>query len=119
MILHITTPVDWDKTEKEGEYTATSLQTEGFTHCSTPQQAAGTANIFFKGQTGLVLLCIDENKLQSPCKYEPPTGGGNHNPEDGKLFPHIYGPVNLSAVIKVVDFSAGEDGTFVLPKEIA
>ena len=119
MILHITTTNDWNKALKEGEYTAASIYTEGFIHCSTAKQAVGTANIFFKGQQGLILLCIDENKLKSPCKYEPPTGGGTHNPDDGKLFPHIYGPVNLSSVIKVVDFPAGQDGTFVLPEEIA
>ena len=118
IILHITTQKDWEKAQKDDEYTAPSLQTEGFIHCSTVKQTVDTANIFFKGQQGLVLLCIDENKLTAECKYEDPTGGAQHDPNVGSLSPHIYGPVNLSAIIKTVDFPVNEDGTFSLPKEI-
>ena len=118
MILHITTQKDWKSIQLEGEYTTPSLKSEGFIHCSTLKQTIDTANIFFKGQKGLVLLCIDENKLKYECKYEDPAGGGKHDPNVGKLFPHIYGPINLAAVVKVVDFPANENGLFVLPKEI-
>jgi uncharacterized protein (DUF952 family) len=118
MILHITTHKDWEKAQMEGEYSAPSLLSEGFIHCSTLKQTEDTANIFFRRQNGLMLLCIDENKLKAECKYEDPTGGGHHDPDVGKLFPHIYGPINLSAVIKVVDFQANEHGLFILPKEI-
>jgi uncharacterized protein (DUF952 family) len=118
MILHITTHKDWEKAQISGVYIAPSLYSEGFIHCSTIKQTVDTANIFFKGQNGLVLLCIDENKLEAECKYEDPTGGGKHDPSVGNLFPHVYGPINLSAVIKVVDFQTNENGSFVLPKEI-
>jgi uncharacterized protein (DUF952 family) len=118
MILHITTHKDWEKAQMEGEYSAHSLKSEGFIHCSTLKQTVDTANIFFRGQDGLALLCIDENKLKSECKYEYPTGGGHHDPTVGNLFPHIYGPINISAVIKVVDFPTNESGFFILPKEI-
>jgi len=118
MILHITTHKEWKTAQLQGKYTAPTLETEGFIHCSTLKQATDTANIFFKGQNGLALLCIDENKLQSKCKYEDPTGGGNHDPNVGNLFPRIYGPINLSAVIKVVDFPPNENGFFTLPTEI-
>ena len=118
MILHITQKSDWEKARNKNEYTASSLKSEGFIHCSTIEQAADTANLFFKGQTGLVLLCIDENKLSSQLKYEAPSGGGRHDPTVGNLFPHIYGPVNISAVIEVVDFPPNEDGYFVLPGKL-
>jgi uncharacterized protein (DUF952 family) len=94
------------------------LSQGGFIHCSTPKQTVDTANIFFRGQNGLALLCIDENKLKSEYKYEYPTGGGQHDPNVGNLFPHIYGPINISAVIKVVDFPTNEKGFFVLPKDV-
>ncbi len=61
MILHITSSAEWEKARVRGEYTAPSLVTEGFIHCSTPAQAADTANLFFRGQRGLVLICIDDN----------------------------------------------------------
>jgi uncharacterized protein (DUF952 family) len=118
MILHITTHKDWENALIEGEYNAPSLKSDGFIHCSTIKQTVDTANIFFKGQQGLVLLCIDENKLKHECKYEDPSGGGKHDPSVGNLFPHIYGPINISAVINVVDFPSNENGLFTLPAEI-
>ena len=63
------------------------------------------------------MLCFDENKFESECKYENPTGG-QHDPSAGNLFPHIYGPSNISAVIKVLDFPSNENGFFTLPKEL-
>lgn len=118
MILHITTYKDWEKALTIGEYKAASLDSEGFIHCSTIKQVIDTANIFFKGQKGLILLCIDESKLNSEVKYENPTGGAKHDPGVGNLFPHIYGPINLSAVIKIVDFPPNEKGLFILPEEL-
>ena len=118
MILHITTYEEWEKAQLEGEFTAPSLKSEGFIHCSTIEQAADTANIFFKGQKGLALLCIDENKLKSECKYENPTTGGKHEPGAGNLFPHIYGTINISALIKAVDYPADENGFYELSREI-
>jgi uncharacterized protein (DUF952 family) len=116
IILHITTLQDWDKALNEGEYISPSLISDGFIHCSTIKQTTDTANIFFKGQKGLILLYINESKLEPECKYEDACGGALHNPEVGKLFPHIYGPINLSAVEKVLDFPPGDDGLFALPQ---
>lgn len=118
MILHITTLKEWEKAKLEGEYTTPSLKSDGFIHCSTLKQTVDTANIFFKGQNGLVLLCMDESKLKSECKYEDPCGGGKHDPNVGNLFPHIYGAINISAVVKIVDFPTDENGLFRLPKEL-
>jgi len=118
MILHITSHKDWEKAILEGEYNSPSLKIDGFIHCSTIKQTVNTANIFFKGQQGLVLLCIDENKLTSLCKYEEPSGGARHDPGTGNLFPHIYGSINITAVIKVIDFPPNKIGLFELPREI-
>ena len=58
---------------------------------------------FFKGQTGLVLLEIDVSKLRAPVKHEP---------ADADVFPHLYGPLNLDAVVGTRPLAAGEDGGF-------
>lgn len=118
MIVHITTKEDWKRAQSNRKYIASSLDNEGFIHCSTVRQAVDTANLFFKGQKGLILLCIDENRLKSELKYEDPTGGRKHDPNVGKLFPHIYGPINLDAVKKVVDFPSDDSGFFTLPVEL-
>jgi uncharacterized protein (DUF952 family) len=118
MILHITTRRDWESAVLAGKLVTSSLQSEGFIHCSTAKQAAETANIFFKAQKGLVLLCIDEEKLTSELRYEAPTAGGAYDLTVGKMFPHIYGPINLEAVQKIVDFPPSEDGSFTLPRDL-
>ena len=118
MILHVTTHKDWDHARSAGKYTAPSLQNEGFIHCSTVEQVIETANVFFKGQNGLALLCVDENTLISELKVEDPTGGGERDPAVGELFPHVYGPINLDAIIEAVDFPSNQDGLFTLPEEV-
>ncbi|MDM9384239.1 DUF952 domain-containing protein [Chlorogloeopsis sp. ULAP01] len=87
-----------------------SLKTEGFIHCSTPQQITRVANYIFANQTGLVLLFINPEKVKAEIRYE--------NTELDELFPHIYGALNTDAVFKIVDFEPNEDGLFQLPKEV-
>lgn len=123
IILHITERSRWEAAKAAGEYTAPSLNTEGFIHCSTPQQAVGTANRYFRGQRDLVLLCIDEQQLGAKLKYEPPVrpgavalATGRQNADD--LFPHLYGPLAIAAVVNVVDFPPSTDGTYALPAEL-
>jgi uncharacterized protein (DUF952 family) len=43
----------------------------------------------------------------------------NHDASVGMLFPHVYGPIALEAVIDVIDFPADQDGSFTLPEFIA
>lgn len=92
---------------KVGSYEGDTLASQGFIHCSTPEQVIEVANYMFKGKGNLVLLVIDDQKVNQEIKYED---AGN-----GKLYPHIYGPLNTDAVLKIVDFSPKQDGTFELP----
>jgi uncharacterized protein (DUF952 family) len=92
------------------------LDTEGFIHCSNAEQALAVASSFYRGQTGLVLLVIDPRRLTSLLKWEPAAGGP---PPPGlpadSLFPHIYGSLNLDAVLQVLDFEPDASGEFSLP----
>ena len=107
MILHIVNKEIWEQVKHSGEYRGDTLESEGFIHCSKPDQVIDVADYVFQGIQGLILLVIDESKVVNEIKYEDP---GN-----GKLYPHIYGPLNIGAVIKTVDFPTNEDGTFLLP----
>ena len=107
-ILHITRREDWETAVATPPYRADSLENEGFIHCSTAAQVLKPANEMFHGQTGLILLVIDPAKVQADIVYEDCY-------ETGQTFPHIYGPLNLDAVVKVVDFLPNADGTFSLP----
>jgi len=115
IILHITTAAAWDAARAAGSYQPASLVDEGFIHCSTPAQAAGTANRYFHGRTDLVLLCIDDARI-ADLRYEPPvTSGAALDPRDRERFPHVYGSLALDAVIRVVAFPCDHDGGFRLP----
>lgn len=108
-LLHITTKTAWNLAQYLGEYSAASLATEGFIHCSTPAQVAATAERFYAGQHGLILLVLDPTRIQPEVKYEP----GTDKPDE--LFPHVYGKINLEAVARVVDFEPDAAGHWILP----
>jgi uncharacterized protein (DUF952 family) len=116
-ILHITSREAWKAAQEAGQYTAPSLTSDGFIHCSTRSQVLPVAEKFYKGQTGLVILVVDLTRLSSDLKWEAPFDSA---PPSGvsvnKTFPHIYGPINLDAVVQVLDFEPTTDGKFNLPK---
>jgi uncharacterized protein (DUF952 family) len=109
-ILHITPSDRWAQAKNLGTYRSDSLATEGFIHCSTLTQVVGSANRFFKGLTNLVILVIDIDRVTPEIRYE---GADPHN-----LFPHIYGELNIDAVIRVIDLESDPNGLFILPKEL-
>ena len=109
LIYHICVPAVWSKA-KESEYRCPSLESAGFIHCSTPDQLVEVASHLFRGQRGLLLLAIDPGRVTSPIRYED---AGN-----GELYPHIYGPLNPSAVVAVEPFELKADGSFVLPQRV-
>ncbi len=119
IILHIIPREQWANLQGQPEYEGDTLKSEGFIHFSTPLQVVIVANARFKGHTGLQLLVVDPSKLNAELKYEPPY---ETNPDGAiaaqtrdQLFPHLFGPLNLDAVIRAVDFEPGEDGFFSLP----
>jgi uncharacterized protein (DUF952 family) len=111
-ILHATTRSAWSAAQKSGQYAANSLAREGFIHCSKADQILRTAELFFAGQHGLVLLVIKPALLSSELRWEV---GADLMTE---LFPHIYGPINLDAVVDVLEFEPGPDGKFHLPRSL-
>jgi uncharacterized protein (DUF952 family) len=118
VIFHIVGRSDWDSVVARSLYEPPSLAAEGFIHCSTIAQIAHTANRHFRGQTGLVVLFIDESRLKAPLKYESPMAALNENENPDGLFPHLHGPLNLDAVVRVIDFPCRSDGTFDVGKSI-
>lgn len=92
-IYHVTTEAEWAAAKEKGYYTAPSLATEGFIHASKEHQVAGVLERFYKGKANLVKLIIDPQQLEHPLKYELA-------PSVQEEFPHIYGPLNVSAVVE-------------------
>jgi uncharacterized protein (DUF952 family) len=114
-IIHLASNDAWLAAVGQGEYHADNLSTEGFIHCSTKSQIVGVANTFYHGKHELVLLVLDPDKLDYEVKWEPPAEPEPTHAREGELFPHVYGPINLDAVINVIPFQPDKDGNFILP----
>lgn len=120
MIYHITSLAEWEQAQSAGFYTAPSLELEGFIHNSSRDQILKVANAFYRGQDSLVILCIDEARLNSKLVWEAPV---HPNPDtdmavkEAEQFAHIYGTLGLQAVVNVVTFPEGENG-FALPDKL-
>jgi uncharacterized protein (DUF952 family) len=113
LIYHITSRTSWYAAQKSGAYSADSLTSEGFIHCSRMDQILRVANAYYANQHGLVILVIDPSLLKPEVRWEAGTDKAD------ELFPHIYGPLNLEAVVRVLDFEPGLDGKFHLPQALA
>jgi uncharacterized protein (DUF952 family) len=111
LIFHIAFPADWDAA-RSGAYTSStrdgSLEDEGFIHCSRPSQVQQVIDGFYADvEHDLLLLAVDTDRLSSPWQLDDVPGA----PEP---FPHIYGPMNVDAVVDVLPLRRVADG-FVLP----
>jgi uncharacterized protein (DUF952 family) len=94
-IYHVTTSEEWKQAQGAGEYSAASLATEGFIHCSLDHQVAGVLERYFKDKSNLVKLVIETSILKNHYVLE-------WSPSVNEQFPHIYGPINIDAVIEVI-----------------
>ena len=112
-IFHIATAADWSAAQRSGTYTTSTrgvtLEQEGFIHASRRDQVAGVWKAFYADAgEPLVLLTIDTDKLTSRWQEDPVANGGHRD-----TYPHIYGPINTSAVVRAQPLdSTGSTGSF-------
>lgn len=111
MIFHIAEEADWLQARQAGEYRMSTrgrtLAEEGFIHASRLDQVPGVAEAFYADAGPLLLLHLDPARLTSPVRDDEVA--------PGVVFPHIYGPINLDAVVATSPLARGADGSFVLP----
>ncbi|MFE3073916.1 DUF952 domain-containing protein [Streptomyces sp. NPDC059247] len=102
MLLHVVPLADWSAAP-EGPYAPASLAAEGFVHCSEDGPAAlAVVDAHYREVPGpLLVLVIDEELLTAEVRRE---GSG------GTLFPHVYGPVERTAVTSVLEVRRDADG---------
>lgn len=89
MIYHLVETKLWN--ENDLSYKAQSLDIEGFIHFSTKEQIETTYKRFYLGSE-MLLLEVDETLLTSKLIYEE---------ADGSSYPHLYGPLNKTAIVKI------------------
>ena len=114
MLLHIVDNARWSAALIEGTYTPPGFDRDGFIHLSAPHQVLRPANLLYRGRTDLSLLVIDESAL-------PPAAlaweRGSHGEDED--FPHLYAPLPVMAVQRVLAFPCAADGSFVLPTGVS
>jgi glutathione S-transferase len=107
-VYHLVAKDLWEQVGA-GPYRAASLATEGFIHCSYEEQVAKSANRFYAEHDHVLVLTIDPALLTSPLRDEAATSG--------ERFPHIYGPIDLSAVMQVQSLQRDAGGRWSFPKQ--
>jgi uncharacterized protein (DUF952 family) len=113
MIYHIALATDWDAAIAAGEYRVSTvgrtLEEEGFIHASTSAQVRTVADAYYGGvHEQLVLLTIDERRLTVPLQWDAVEG----SPEP---FPHLYGPLDVSAVVLATPLLRDGAGRLEIP----
>jgi len=91
-IYHIISLAEWNEMSVKNLVTNPSLESEGFIHCCNYNQINGVLERYFKNVSDLVLLKIDCSVLLAKLIYEMAP--------IGEAFPHVYGPINISAIIE-------------------
>ena len=108
IIYHLTSSEAWSQAQASGIYEAPSLAEEGFIHCSVDEaQALRVAERLYAGATGMQLLDVDTDRLNAQIKREPS--------RSGEIYPHIYGRIDLEAVVRVRDLALDAEGHHHLP----
>lgn len=111
-IYHVCRRAEWQTAKAAGVYAGSSQDAaDGFIHFSTGRQVRASAARHRAGQRGLVLLTVDAGALGAALKWEPARGGD--------LFPHLYGPLPVAAVIRVDALPLGPDGVHRFPPTVA
>ena len=98
----------WREAERAGAFEGAPVdRADGFIHFSTGAQVGETAAKHFAGEGDLFLIAVDAEALGEALRWEPSRGGA--------LFPHLHGPLPLSAVTWVKPLPLGPDGAHRFP----
>jgi uncharacterized protein (DUF952 family) len=107
-LLHLCTAEEWDVAKAAGERRPPSLDGQGFVHLSAPEQVHLPANRLYAGRRDMVVLRVDSEQLVDPVRWEP----GVATDPDSMTFPHLYGPLPMTAVTSVTPYVPDGDGRF-------
>lgn len=111
LIYKVCDAAEWRAAEAAGQYVGAPVDlADGFIHFSTAQQLRETVRRYFAVNGDLVLVETDGARLGEALKWEPSRGGD--------LFPHLYAPLPMEAVIRVWNFPRGADGARIFPREV-
>jgi uncharacterized protein (DUF952 family) len=103
LVHHLALPDDWARAREAGVYEVSTrgvtLAQAGFIHASTSRQWPVVRERFYADCPHLVLLTIETDLVEATLRWEPGVAGGS------ELFPHLYGPIPVAAVVATADLS--------------
>ena len=106
-IFHLITERDWESARGTQHWRPASLGEEGFIHCSAnEEQAMGVVARLYPDRADMLALEVDTEKLHYPVISEAS--------RSGEIYPHIYGPLEMSAVVAVWRVTADGQGGYTL-----
>jgi uncharacterized protein (DUF952 family) len=113
VIYHIALASDWDAAIEAGEYRVSTvgrtLEEEGFIHASFANQVRAVADAHYAAvREPLVLLAVDERRLNVPLQVDAVPGRAEG-------YPHLYGPLDVAAVVLATPLLRDHDGRLEIP----
>lgn len=111
-LIYKISPADlWRNALSAGRFTGAPIDIQdGYIHFSTAFQARETADKHFNGQSDLVLVAVDADRLGDCLKWEPSRAGA--------LFPHLYDALEMAAVVWTKPLPIGPEGHHMFPREM-
>jgi uncharacterized protein (DUF952 family) len=102
--FHLVPEAAWSATDPVAAYEAPSLEAEGFIHCTDGVAPLGKTfdRYYAADPRPFLALTLDLDALEVPWRYDVP----------GSPYPHIYGPIDRTAVIDISRVDRAADGRF-------
>ena len=102
----------WREAEQAGRFTGAPVDlADGYIHFSTGAQLRETLARHFAGQSDLLLIAIDDERLGASLRYEPSRGGA--------LFPHLYAALDPKILRWISALPPGPGGSHLVPEDVA
>lgn len=104
---HLVPREEWEATDTAQPYRPAAFGQDGFVHCTDgAEELAATANRYFASYHGdLLALVLDRARISAPVRYEDP----------GAVYPHVYGPIERSAIVEVLTMPRDARGAYLAP----
>ena len=102
---HLVSVESWTAADPGGPYAAASLAVEGFVHCTDGMtEMVATANRHYRDDPrAFLVLTVDLDAGGSPWRIEDERG----------IYPHVFGPIERAAILRVVEAPRAADGEFL------
>jgi uncharacterized protein (DUF952 family) len=120
MIYHVVPSAEWNA-HPDRPYAPASLAEEGFVHCSPDEETTlAVVNAFYRSAPRpLLTLLVDEERLTARCEFEAAVPAPPPGVAEGALFPHVFGPLDRDAVVRVLEVRWDQDGRATGLKDVS